>query len=134
MSAASPGPRSEVAVCLTFILLFLSRTDIAVLCRPYSAEKSTDRSKELSFGGEPSAATQAIIAEIEEIAKKRGIPMSHVAFAWSTSKPFVTAPIIGTTKIEQLKDAIEAVSVELTKEEVEEIDKLYEPTKVFGHA
>lgn len=60
--------------------------------------------------------------------------MSHVAFAWSTSKPFISAPIIGTTKIEQLKDMIEAVQVELTKEEVEEIDKLYEPTKVFGHS
>jgi aryl-alcohol dehydrogenase-like predicted oxidoreductase len=104
-----------------------------VLCRPYSAEANTDRSKELSMGA-PSPATQAIIAKIEEIAKRRSIPMSHVAFAWSTSKPFVTAPIIGTTKIEQLKDAIEAVQVELTKEEVEEIDKLYEPSKVFGHS
>jgi aryl-alcohol dehydrogenase-like predicted oxidoreductase len=134
VSAASHGLLSAAAVCLVFCPVSLSRTDTAVLCRPYSAEKSTDRSKELSFGGEPSAATQAIIAKIQEIAKKRGIPMSHVAFAWSTSKPFVTAPIIGTTKIEQLRDAIEAVSVELTKDEVEEIDKLYEPTKVFGHA
>lgn len=105
-----------------------------VLCRPYSEEKNTDRSKELSFGGPPSDATKAIIAKIEGIAKKRDIPMSHVAFAWSTSKPFVTAPIIGTTKIEQLKDMIEAVHVELTEEEVKEIDDLYEPTKVFGHA
>lgn len=114
---------------------YLSRPQLtkSVLARPYTEDKNTDRSKELSFGA-PSAATQAIIAKIEEIAKKRDIPMSHVAFAWSVSKPFVTAPIIGTTKMEQLKDMIDAVQVELTKEEEESIDKLYEPTKTFGHS
>jgi aryl-alcohol dehydrogenase-like predicted oxidoreductase len=104
-----------------------------VLCRPFATEKTTDRAKELSFGDSASDATKAIIGKIEEIAKKRDIPMSHVAFAWSVSKPFVTAPIIGTTKIEQLKDMIEAVHVELTEEEVKAIDDLYEPTKVMGH-
>lgn len=104
-----------------------------MLCRPYSTEASTDRSKELKAPPLPDS-TKAIIKTIESIADKRGIPMSHVALAWSLSKPFVSAPIIGTTKISQLEDMIQAVHVELTKEEVEEIDKLYEPGKVMGHS
>lgn len=43
---------------------------------------------------------------VEEIAKKRGVSMAQVAVAWSLAKPYVTAPIIGTTSLEKLKDSI----------------------------
>ncbi|KAG8904824.1 hypothetical protein FRC01_008588, partial [Tulasnella sp. 417] len=55
---------------------------------------------------------------VAEIAQKRGISMAQVALAWSLSKPYVTAPIVGTTSIEKLKDLVAGVHVKLTEEEV----------------
>jgi len=43
---------------------------------------------------------------IEEIAKKRGISMAQVALAWSLSKDFISAPIVGTTSLQNLEDLI----------------------------
>ncbi|KAG8972941.1 hypothetical protein FRB90_010076, partial [Tulasnella sp. 427] len=71
---------------------------------------------------------------VAEIAKKRGISMAQVALAWSIAKPFVTAPIVGTTSIEKLKDLVAGVNVKLTKEEVDSIDELYKPRAITGHA
>lgn len=59
--------------------------------------------------------------------------MSQVALAWAISKPFITAPIVGTTKLEQLDELIKGCEMTLSPEEVKEIDALYEPTKVVGH-
>lgn len=60
--------------------------------------------------------------------------MSQVALAWSISKPFISAPIVGTTKLEQLDELIKGCDIELSAEEIKEIDDLYEPTKIVGHA
>lgn len=46
------------------------------------------------------------VDSVEEIAKKRGVSMAQIAIAWVLSKPFVTAPIIGTSSLEKLKDSI----------------------------
>ncbi|KAG9043998.1 hypothetical protein FS837_008918 [Tulasnella sp. UAMH 9824] len=70
---------------------------------------------------------------VSEIAKKRGISMAQVALAWSLSKPFVSAPIVGTTSIDKLKDLVEGVHVALTEEEVKSIDELYRPRAIVGH-
>ncbi|KAG9027276.1 hypothetical protein FS837_004334, partial [Tulasnella sp. UAMH 9824] len=71
---------------------------------------------------------------IEEIAKSRGISMAQVVLAWSLSKEFVTAPIVGTTSLDKLRDSVGAVHVSLTEEEVKAIDDLYQPRAVFGFA
>ncbi|KAG8927826.1 hypothetical protein FRC01_006881 [Tulasnella sp. 417] len=70
---------------------------------------------------------------VSEIAKKRGISMAQVALAWSLSKPFVSAPIVGTTSLDKLKDLVEGVHVKLTEEETKSIDELYRPRAVAGH-
>lgn len=70
--------------------------------------------------------------EIEEIAQKRGVSMAVISIAWSLSKPFMTSPIIGMSKIERVQEAVEAVNFELTKEEIESIDELYVPKKTNG--
>lgn len=106
---------------------FISRPDLA---RPLAT--STARSKDISFG-ELSEPSKKIITKIEEIAKKRDLTMSQVALAWSLSKPFISAPIVGTTKLEQLDELVKGCDVELTVEEIKEIDELYQATKVFGH-
>ncbi|KAG8943128.1 hypothetical protein FRC04_003208 [Tulasnella sp. 424] len=70
---------------------------------------------------------------VAEIAKKRGISMAQVALAWSLSKPFISAPIVGTTSLEKLKDLVDGVQVKLTDEEVKAIDELYRPRAISGH-
>ncbi|KAG9017565.1 hypothetical protein FRB90_000770 [Tulasnella sp. 427] len=74
-----------------------------------------------------------INAKVAEISEKRGISMAQVALAWSLSKPFVSAPIVGTTSLDKLKDLVEGVSVKLTEDEVKSIDELYRPRAISGH-
>ncbi|KAG8999025.1 hypothetical protein FRB90_012172 [Tulasnella sp. 427] len=87
--------------------------------------------------GSEAAKEQCIVdinAKVSEIAEKRGIPMAKVALAWSLSKPFVTAPIVGTTSIDKLKDLVDGINVKLTEEEIKSIDDLYRPRAIAGHA
>jgi len=86
------------------------------------------------LGSAMTEADEKINNAIEDIAKKRGVSMAIIAIAWSLSKSFMTAPIIGMSKVERVKEAIEAVNFELTKDEIERIDTLYVPKKVMGIA
>lgn len=55
---------------------------------------------------DPAVAKQRINEAIEQIAEKRGISMAQVALAWSLSKEYITAPIVGTTSLDKLKDLL----------------------------
>ncbi|KAJ7512839.1 Aldo keto reductase [Mycena galericulata] len=80
-----------------------------------------------------SAASKTIPTRVEEVAKKRQISMAQVAVAWVMSKDGVTAPIVGTTSLENLADIIGAIHVELTEEEIKYLEEPYQPMAVFGH-
>lgn len=67
------------------------------------------------------------------MADKRSISRAQVALAWLLSKPVVSAPIVGVTSTAQLADALGALAVELTAEEVEELEQPYEPHAIAGH-
>ncbi|KAG9048191.1 hypothetical protein FS837_000537 [Tulasnella sp. UAMH 9824] len=71
---------------------------------------------------------------ISEIAKRRNVSMAQVAIAWSLSKQFVTAPIIGTTSTAKLKDLVGGVHLHLTEEEISAIDKPYRARAIVGFA
>jgi 1-deoxyxylulose-5-phosphate synthase len=71
---------------------------------------------------------------VAEVARGRGIPAAQVACAWVLQAPGVTAPIIGATKLPQLKELIAAVDVKLTDDEIAALEKSYEPHPVLGHA
>jgi aryl-alcohol dehydrogenase-like predicted oxidoreductase len=58
--------------------------------------------------------------------------MAQIALAWHLSKPFITAPIIGATKPEHLTDAVAAVELKLTPEEVARLEAPYVPHPVMG--
>ena len=60
--------------------------------------------------------------------------MAQVALAWMLSKPFVTAPIIGATKPHHLEDAIAALSVQLSPDEIRHLEEAYQPHPVIGYA
>jgi aryl-alcohol dehydrogenase-like predicted oxidoreductase len=67
---------------------------------------------------------------IEHVATARGVTMAEVGLAWLLSRPGVTAPIIGATKIEQLDAALRAVTLELTPDELATLDTPYTPKRV----
>ncbi|WP_138756425.1 aldo/keto reductase [Paenibacillus sinopodophylli] len=77
-------------------------------------------------------ADRLIIERVASIAKKRGVPRSHVALAWLLQKEAVAAPIVGVTKIAQLEDSVGALSVKLTTEEISFLEELYIPHPVVG--
>lgn len=107
------------------------------LTRPHSSFTSSERGTSMKgtfMGNEFTEADKKTNERIEEIAKKRGTSMAVVAIAWSLSKPFMTAPIIGMSKVERVDEAVQAVNFELTKEEIESIDSIYMPRKVIGFA
>jgi 1-deoxyxylulose-5-phosphate synthase len=69
---------------------------------------------------------------VANVADKRGISRAQVALAWLLSKPVVSAPIVGVTGLEQLDDALGALSVELAPEEIEQLEDPYEPHATAG--
>jgi aryl-alcohol dehydrogenase-like predicted oxidoreductase len=107
------------------------------LTRPWREFSNTSRgdSQGQGFLGQPATETDKKINEqIEKIAKEKGVSMATVAIAWTLSKPFITAPILGLSKKERVDEAISAISLELSPEDLKNIDDLYEPKKVIGHA
>ena len=67
------------------------------------------------------------------MAEARGLPMAQVAIAWMLTKAVVTAPIIGATKPHHLEDAVAAVSVQLSPEEIQQLEETYQPHPVLGY-
>ncbi len=74
-----------------------------------------------------------VIARVAEVALKHGVPRVHIALAWLLQKEPVTAPIIGATKISHLEDAVGALAVKLSQEEVLYLEEPYVPHKIVGH-
>ena len=68
-----------------------------------------------------------IVEAVQKVAEARGIPMAHVALAWVLKHPVVTAPIVGPTKPHHLPDAVTALDVHLTEEEIQTLEEPYAP-------
>ncbi len=73
-----------------------------------------------------------VVEVVQAVAKERGLPPAQIALAWLLSKPGVAAPIVGATKLGHLDDAIAAVEVELSGEEIERLEAPYQPHAVRG--
>ena len=69
-----------------------------------------------------------------EVAKERDVTASQIALAWVLNKPFVHSPIIGATKMEHLDQAIAALEIELSDEEIKRLEEPYKPHPVLGHS
>ncbi|HEY3337348.1 MAG TPA: aldo/keto reductase [Propionicimonas sp.] len=70
---------------------------------------------------------QQIVAAVERIATERGVPMAQVALAWVLRNPVVSAPIVGSTKPHHLADAVAALDLQLTDDEVTALEEHYVP-------
>jgi len=73
-----------------------------------------------------------IVERVASLAEKRDVPRTHIALAWLLQKASVAAPIVGATKIAQLEDSVEALSVKLSSEEISFLEELYVPHPIVG--
>ena len=74
-----------------------------------------------------------IVDRVVDLAQKRGVKPTQIALAWLLHKPGVTSPIIGASKIEHLKDAVEALDLVLSQEEIKLLEEPYQPHPILGH-
>jgi len=75
----------------------------------------------------------AVVEAVGEAARARGVPNTQVALAWVLSKTGITAPIVGASKAHHLADAVAALEIKLTDEEVAVLEKPYKPKPVLDH-
>jgi len=106
------------------------------LTRPW--DQSTARLETDDFGrtlyANTGDADRKVAEAVGEVAQARGVPRAQIALAWVLKKSEVTAPIVGATRLEQLDDAVAALSISLTKEEIKAVEAPYVPHAVTGHA
>ena len=103
------------------------------LARPW--DTTTARSETDAFGRSLYVeADRDIVDAVAKVASDRGVPMAQVAMAWLLSKPVVTAPIIGATRAGHLDDAVAALELELTADEIGTLEAPYTPRPVVGFA
>lgn len=71
---------------------------------------------------------------VQELSAEKDVTMAQIALAWLLSKDWIDAPIIGTTNVSHLEDAIEALDIKLSSSDIEYLEDPYEPVKVVGQA
>ncbi|WP_049934105.1 aldo/keto reductase [Halarchaeum acidiphilum] len=106
------------------------------LTRPHEDIAATTRGESEEYmyehpyreGGGP-----AVNERVQELAADRGVKMAQIALAWLLHKEWVSTPIVGTTSVEHLEDAVEATELDLSKSEIEYLEEPYEPVRVSGH-
>ena len=92
--------------------------------------KLDDFARELYFRDEDFAVAE----QVAQVARQRGITGSQVALAWLLNKPHITAPIIGATRLEHLDQAVAALEVTLSAEEIARLEEPYRPHPILGHS
>jgi aryl-alcohol dehydrogenase-like predicted oxidoreductase len=106
------------------------------LAREYSEEPVTRRAETDQFGKtlykEQPEAERTIIDAVGEIAAAHGVPRAQIALAWVLTRPAVSAPIIGASKMQHLDDAIGALSIKLTADQIAALEAPYRPRAVAG--
>ena len=75
-----------------------------------------------------------VVAAVTDVAKERGVSNMQVALSWVLKNPTITAPIIGTSKAHHLDDAVAALSLKLSDDEVKALEAPYEPKRILDHA
>ncbi|OSC96863.1 Aldo/keto reductase [Trametes coccinea BRFM310] len=103
-----------------------------LLTRPLDVQ-STRGSVDWMLPKYKTEATTQIVTRVEELAKKKNATMAQVALAWILSKPGVSAPIIGTTSIENLEDLLGSFDVKLSEDEIKYLEEPYAPMPIVGH-
>jgi aryl-alcohol dehydrogenase-like predicted oxidoreductase len=106
------------------------------LARSADTKETTPRSETDNFGmalyAKMEKADHAVLTAVDKIAKAKSLPNAQVALAWLLQAKGVTSPIVGATKMHHLEDAVKALDVELSQEEVKALEEHYEPHPIAG--
>jgi 1-deoxyxylulose-5-phosphate synthase len=97
---------------------------------------TTNRSETDEFGKTLYTAAvesdRSVVERVAEVAANRGVPRAQIALAWLFSNPTITAPIVGAAKPQHLEDAVAAVSLKLSDDEITKLEEPYVPHPVVG--
>ncbi len=102
------------------------------LTRPWSQNTTLRAETDPLQARYPAEANETIADAVQQVAEARGIPMAQVALAWVLKHPVVDAPIVGPTKAHHLPDAVAALDVVLTDEEIGVLEQAYTPRLPTG--
>ena len=83
--------------------------------------------------GAAAESDQKVIVRVSKLAAGHGVPPARIALAWLFHKPWITAPILGVSKPHQLGDALAALQIKLTSEEIAALEEPYIPHPIAGH-
>jgi 1-deoxyxylulose-5-phosphate synthase len=97
---------------------------------PTPRAKSDDYAHNLYFAENDFAVLDRLVA----LAEERGVKPAQLALAWMLHKPGITAPIIGASKMYQLEEAVAALEIELSPEEISQLEEPYRPHPISGHS
>jgi aryl-alcohol dehydrogenase-like predicted oxidoreductase len=104
------------------------------LTRPWN--ESTSRMENDEFGKTLYTSAidsdRKIVEQVAQVATQRGVPPAQIALAWMVQKPFITAPIVGASKPHHLDDAVAALTINLSPEEIASLEEPYAPRPVSG--
>jgi aryl-alcohol dehydrogenase-like predicted oxidoreductase len=98
-------------------------------------DTTTSRSETDEFGRtlyDTTSSDREVVARVAEVAAERGVSRAQVALAWMLSKPIISAPIVGATKMQHLDDAVAAVDLTLSDGEIARLEEPYTPHPVVG--
>ncbi len=105
------------------------------LARPWQ-EEGGGRAQTDEFGKTLYRATEAadreVVGRLNQMATEKGVPPAQLALAWMLHQPVVTAPIIGATKLGHLEDAVAALELKLSPNEIAALEESYVPHPVLG--
>lgn len=129
--------REMIPFCVDQKLAIIPWSPLAagLLARKKPKDNSeTQRAKTDNFSGlyYNSPSDFEVIERLHQAAEEKGIPAAQLALAWMMNKPEITAPIIGATKPGHIEDAISALSVKLTNQEIKQLEEFYQPHRVIG--
>jgi 1-deoxyxylulose-5-phosphate synthase len=106
------------------------------LTRPWESQPSTERARTDEYGkglyGATQEADKEVVYRVGQLSEARDLPRAQIALAWLLHQPVVTAPIVGGTKPHHLEDAVGALSVKLSDEEIKSLEEPYIPHPVVG--
>ena len=106
------------------------------LARPHEELEATTRGKTDDYAREHpyyEGGGRAVNERVEELAAEYDATMAQIALAWLLDKAWVDAPIVGTTSVQHLEDAVAALDIDLESSDVDYLEEPYEPVPVSGH-
>jgi len=104
------------------------------LTRDWNEQTERERTDDLmgALYGSTLESDRKVVEAVAALAAARGVPRAQIALAWVLHKPVVTAPIVGASKMQHLDDAVAALSVKLSAEEIAALEAPYVPHGVVG--